>query len=63
MVSIERPSSLISLALFLLPVQALIVFTELRAKHVIEAEYIDVVVDTEVEVVEDTNINLGSRLA
>jgi len=52
-----------SLALFLLPVQALIVAVELRAKQVIEAEYMDVVVDTEVEVVEETNINFADLLA
>ena len=49
-----------SLALFFLPVQAPLYVVEDNWRQVIVADIMEVVVETEADVVEDTKINLGS---
>ena len=60
LMSRSRPSSLIILALFFLPEAQAAYVVDDSCRQVIVADTMEVVVETEVDVVEDTKINLGS---
>ena len=53
------PSESIILALFFLPEHADIALVEVSCRHVTVIDTKEVVVDTDVDVVDDTNINFG----